>query len=169
MDLLLDTHVLVWFAAGDRRLGSDFLNLLPNPRTRLFVSAVTAHEYVDLLMRGRFGEGVDLDQLRDVMGFHLLDFPAECRAAAQTLPDIQPQARRFKMCVRPGFRFFPPDHGAYGSRSFACSENRDDTSWADDKPVLDAAAWVVSTSHCCHRPDFAMERALPKAPRHVRL
>ena len=88
MDLLLDTHVLVWFAAGDRRLGSDFLNLLPNPRTRLFVSAVTAHEYVDLLMRGRFGEGVDLDQLRDVMGFHLLDFPAECRAAAQTLPDI---------------------------------------------------------------------------------
>ncbi len=88
MDLLLDTHVLVWFATGDRRLGSDFLNLLPNPQTRLFVSAVTAHDYVDLLMRGRFGEGVDLDQLRDVMGFHLLDFPAECRAAAQTLPDI---------------------------------------------------------------------------------
>ena len=88
MDLLLDTHVLVWFAAGDRRLGSDFLSLLPDPQTRLFVSAVTAHEYVDLLTRGRFGEGVDLDELRDVMGFHLLDFPAECRAAAQTLPDI---------------------------------------------------------------------------------
>ena len=88
MDLLLDTHVLVWFAAGDRRLGSGFLNLLPDPETRLFVSAVTAHEYVDLLTRGRFGEGVDLDQLRDVMGFHLLDFPAECHVVAQTLPDI---------------------------------------------------------------------------------
>ena len=88
MDLLLDTHVLVWFAAGDRRLGPDFLSLLPDPGTRLFVSAVTAHEYVDLLMRGRFGQGVDLDQLRDVMGFHLLDFPAECRAVVQTLPDI---------------------------------------------------------------------------------
>lgn len=88
MDLLLDTHVLVWFAAGDRRLGSDFLSLLPDSRTRLFVSAVTAHEYVDLLMRGRFGEGVDLDQLADVMGFHLLDFPAECWTVVQTLPDI---------------------------------------------------------------------------------
>ena len=88
MDLLLDTHVLVWFAAGDGRLGSEFLSLLPNPQTRLFVSAVTAHEYVDLLTRGRFGEGVDLDRLRDVMGFHLLDFPAECPAAARTLPDI---------------------------------------------------------------------------------
>lgn len=88
MDLLLDTHVLVWFAAGDRRLGSDFLNLLPDPRTRLFVSAVTAHEYVDLLTRGRFGVGVSLDQLGDVMGFHLLDYPAECHTVVQALPDL---------------------------------------------------------------------------------
>ena len=88
MDLLLDTHVLVWFATGDARLGQEFLSLLPDPKTRLFVSAVTAHEYADLLARGRFGEGVGLDSLRDVMGFHLLDFPAGSWAAAQTLPDI---------------------------------------------------------------------------------
>ena len=88
MDLLLDTHVLVWFATGDARLGQEFLSLLPQPGTRLFVSAVTAHEYVDLLTRGRFGDGVGLDQLRDLMGFHLLDFPAACWAAVQTLPDI---------------------------------------------------------------------------------
>ena len=88
MDLLLDTHVLVWFAAGDARLGQGFLSLLPDPGTRLFVSAVTAHEFADLLARGRFGEGADLEQLRDVMGFHLLDFPAASWAAVQTLPDI---------------------------------------------------------------------------------
>ena len=88
MDLLLDTHVLVWLAAGDARLGQEFLSLLPDPATRLFVSAVTAHEYADLLARGRFGEGVGLEQLREVMGFHLLDFPAASWAAAQALPDI---------------------------------------------------------------------------------
>lgn len=88
MDLLLDTHVLVWFAAGDARLGGQFLSLLPDAATRLFVSAVTAHEYVDLLARGRFGEGASLDQLRDLMGFHLLDFPAESWETVQTLPDI---------------------------------------------------------------------------------
>ncbi|WP_397417006.1 type II toxin-antitoxin system VapC family toxin [Phenylobacterium sp.] len=88
MDLLLDTHVLVWFAAGDARMGQRFLSLLPDAATRLFVSAVTAHEYVDLLARGRFGEGVGLDQLRDLMGFHLLDFPAASWETVQALPDI---------------------------------------------------------------------------------
>jgi PIN domain nuclease of toxin-antitoxin system len=88
LDLLLDTHVLVWFAAGDARMGQRFLSLLPDAATRLFVSAVTAHEYVDLLARGRFGEGVGLDQLRDLMGFHLLDFPAASWETVQALPDI---------------------------------------------------------------------------------
>jgi hypothetical protein len=86
LDLLLDTHVLVWFAAGDARMGQRFLSLLPDAATRLFVSAVTAHEYVDLLARGRFGEGVGLDQLRDLMGFHLLDFPAASWETVQPLP-----------------------------------------------------------------------------------
>jgi PIN domain nuclease of toxin-antitoxin system len=88
LDLLLDTHVLVWFAAGDARLSQGFLSLLPDAATRLFVSAVTAHEYADLLARGRFGEGVGLEQLQGVMGFHLLDFPAASWAAVVTLPDI---------------------------------------------------------------------------------
>ncbi|VWX61481.1 type II toxin-antitoxin system VapC family toxin [Sphingorhabdus sp. 109] len=88
MDLLIDTHVLAWIGDDDPRLSHNFLAELPNVDNRLFVSAVTAYEYSDLLGRGRFPASVPLSRFQRKLGFHLLDFPADLWEIATELPDI---------------------------------------------------------------------------------
>ncbi len=88
MDLLVDTHVLAWIANDDERLSKRFVDTLPDPDTRLFVSAVTAYEYSDLLARNRFPAKVDIPLLQAELGFDLLDYPADLWPVTVGLPDI---------------------------------------------------------------------------------
>ena len=88
MDLLIDTHVLAWIGDDDPRLSQKFLAHQPDPNNRLFVSAVTAYEYSDLLGRGRFPASVPLSRFQEKLGFDLLDFPADLWEIATKLPDI---------------------------------------------------------------------------------
>ena len=88
MDLLIDTHVLAWFSAGDERTSRIFRNSLEDTSVRLFVSAITAFEYSDLLVQGRFPESVPLGSVREELGFELLDYQAGLFAIAADLPEI---------------------------------------------------------------------------------
>lgn len=88
MALLLDTHVLAWFAAGDKRLTPNALEAILNPDTPLFVSAVVAWEYTDLELRGRFDGAGPLGALLDHLDATTLDYPADLWTLAAALPPI---------------------------------------------------------------------------------
>lgn len=88
MNLLLDTHALAWLASDHPKLSKKLVAQMAMAATRLLVSAVTAYEYSDLLVRGRLPTEVDLDALQAAFGFALLDYPAELWSIATVLPDI---------------------------------------------------------------------------------
>jgi PIN domain nuclease of toxin-antitoxin system len=88
VDLLIDTQILVWMLSGDKRLSRRVLEQMSLHSTSLFVSAVTAYEYAELLRRGRLPVKKDVEELRVLFGIELLAFPAEAWRIAATLPDI---------------------------------------------------------------------------------
>jgi PIN domain nuclease of toxin-antitoxin system len=61
---------------------------LSDPDATLFVSAVTAWEFTDLAMRGRFPKGLTFDLVQNGLSLSILDFPAEAWRIAETLPDL---------------------------------------------------------------------------------
>lgn len=44
MNLLINSHVLIWYNSGDRRLGPSFVNQLRQRNTDVYVSAATIWE-----------------------------------------------------------------------------------------------------------------------------
>lgn len=88
MNFLLDTHVLVWLMTGDKRLRPAWRDALANPDNRIFVSAVVAWEYSELRNRGRFDVMQTIDNLVEIYGLKVLDFPAVAWSVAEHLPDI---------------------------------------------------------------------------------
>ena len=49
MDLLLDTHIFIWYATEPERIGRNTIKLLDNPRNNLFISASSIWESAYLL------------------------------------------------------------------------------------------------------------------------
>ena len=68
--LLLDTHVLLWWLAGERRLGSEALRLLRSGRNAVFVSAASAWEIAIKKAQGKLkAPREDLDTVLAEEGF----------------------------------------------------------------------------------------------------
>ena len=88
MDLLLDTQILVWVASGDPRLKRAIRDRLTAQDARLFVSAVTAFEFVELDRRGRFPPIVSFDAICRALAVQLLDYPSECWRLVDALPQL---------------------------------------------------------------------------------
>ena len=88
MDLILDTHALLWLVTGGRQLSQLLVDQLADPDTRCFVSAVTAWEYTDLHLRGRLPGSAPLPIAQERLGFVILDVPADLWVQAQELPPI---------------------------------------------------------------------------------
>ena len=88
MALLLDTHILVWIANGDKRLSTAAFDAIMDPDNSLLLSAVNAWEYADLEQRGRFDGSGPLEPLLETLGVTTLDLPATVWTAAAELPDI---------------------------------------------------------------------------------
>src|SRR5688572_11985723 len=61
MRLLLDTHILLWWLMGDRRLPKGFAKALASTENDVAVSAASVWEIVIKRMLGRIE--VDLDEL----------------------------------------------------------------------------------------------------------
>jgi PIN domain nuclease of toxin-antitoxin system len=51
--ILLDTHALIWWAAGNRALSTKVKRLIEDERTRVFVSAATAWEIATKVRLGK--------------------------------------------------------------------------------------------------------------------
>jgi PIN domain nuclease of toxin-antitoxin system len=86
--LLLDTQVLVWIGANDRRLSDTVRQVLANAASRLFVSAVTAWEFADLEIRGRLPRSVSLRPIVEQLSAKLLDLPASTWETISSLPPL---------------------------------------------------------------------------------
>jgi PIN domain nuclease of toxin-antitoxin system len=56
MDLILDTHALVWLLIGDGRLGPRQVEIIEDPASRVFISAVTGYEIANKFRTGKMPE-----------------------------------------------------------------------------------------------------------------
>lgn len=65
MDLILDTHVLVWLLIGDNRLGSAQAKLIDDPGNRIFISAVSGFEIANKFRTGKMPEAGPILKLAD--------------------------------------------------------------------------------------------------------
>jgi PIN domain nuclease of toxin-antitoxin system len=65
MRLLLDTHILLWWVTGDRRLSKSLANTLASPENDVAVSAASIWEIAIKRSLGRIE--VDLDELLSSM------------------------------------------------------------------------------------------------------
>lgn len=87
MKLLLDTHVLLWFAAGDEQLGKKARAAIADPANSVLVSAVS---FWEAAIKARVGKlEVDVPSLIEGAvraGFDLLDLRPEHVARLMQLP-----------------------------------------------------------------------------------
>jgi PIN domain nuclease of toxin-antitoxin system len=84
--LLLDTQILVWLPAADRRLKPTVADTILADESELYVSAVTACEFTELRTRRRIAAPYDIAGLADQFGFEILDLPAGVWADLAALP-----------------------------------------------------------------------------------
>jgi len=89
MNLLLDTHVFLWFGASDARLGSAGRREISNPGNQVFVSVVSRWEIE--LKRTRhavFTLPEPFDSAMQRSGFSALDLLFPVPSYLSDLPDI---------------------------------------------------------------------------------
>jgi PIN domain nuclease of toxin-antitoxin system len=91
MNLLLDTHIAIWFVTGSERLSTQGFNLITNSQNTVFVSAVTVWEVAiksaQPKKKGAFPfsslEAIDYFQQA---GFTMLNITPAHAAYVETLP-----------------------------------------------------------------------------------
>jgi PIN domain nuclease of toxin-antitoxin system len=91
MKLLIDTHLLLWTAAGSRRLSATARNLLDDPDNQLFFSTVSVWEIVIKRGRGRDNFHVDPRLLRRNLlnnGYGELEITGQHALAVEDLPAL---------------------------------------------------------------------------------
>lgn len=86
MRLLLDTHVLLWWLADDRRLGDDHRALIADSSNIVLVSAMTVAEIAIKASLGKLEAPDDLLPTLEAGGFDELPFEASHAAVLRTLP-----------------------------------------------------------------------------------
>lgn len=69
MDLLLDTHVVLWWNEGSERLRSDVRDMVRDPDNSIYVSAATPWEIAIKARKGRMAFLGPLDRLIEDSGF----------------------------------------------------------------------------------------------------
>ena len=88
MDLLIDTHVLIWTVEGSKRVSPTARDLLADGANTLFASAVTAWEFADLRARNRLPSLADFSVVLDVLSLQILALPTELWRLADRLPNL---------------------------------------------------------------------------------
>lgn len=78
----------MWIGSGSTRLPAHVRDRILDIDTPLFVSAVTAWEFVDLEDRARLPQGVSFPAIIDRLEAKLLDFPADAWKIVRNLPKL---------------------------------------------------------------------------------
>ena len=87
MSLLLDTHVLLWWSSGDKRLGPRSSRAIEDAGDDVHVSAISAWEVAIKKALGRL-DVPDMRTLLSVQGFRELPFTVAHGMRAGALPPI---------------------------------------------------------------------------------
>ncbi|MDP8568955.1 type II toxin-antitoxin system VapC family toxin [Methylophilus aquaticus] len=91
MRLLLDTHILLWAAAGSDQLSSNAKSLIENPENQLYFSSASLWEIAIKNKLGRADFKVDLAVLRRSLldnGFEEIMINSKHAISVETLPDL---------------------------------------------------------------------------------
>ena len=88
MNLILDTHTLIWVGEGNPKLSPRAKEAIGEVGNEIFVSVVTAWEYVELQGRNRIPRAAAFDVLRRKLHFSILDLPAQIWRISPRLPKI---------------------------------------------------------------------------------
>jgi PIN domain nuclease of toxin-antitoxin system len=88
MRLLIDTHILVWIVRDDKRLTDDMRAALADVDNGIFVSPVVAYELTYLQQCARIPLREPIDRLQQLVGFELVDLPADIWRIVTELPLI---------------------------------------------------------------------------------
>ncbi len=88
MDLLIDTHALIWAVEGSHRLSRTAFDALVDPANRLLASGVTAWEFADLRARARLPTLAEFAIVVDQLSLVVLDVPANLWTLAKDLPNL---------------------------------------------------------------------------------
>jgi len=67
MDLLLDTHALIWFINGDNQLPDKSINLIKNLQIKCFVSVASVWEIAIKLSLGKLDINGGFDEISKIM------------------------------------------------------------------------------------------------------
>jgi len=88
LKLLLDTHVFVWWAAGDLKLSQAATAALNDPDNECFLSAIVAWEFQWIQARGRIPFAIPLSEILKTAPVTKIDIPFELHAFSASLPPI---------------------------------------------------------------------------------
>ena len=87
MNLLLDTHVLLWWLSDDSALGTEARAAIANPETEVFVSAASAWEIAIKVGLGKLDAPDDLEAALVANSFQPLPIEVAHALAADRLPE----------------------------------------------------------------------------------
>jgi PIN domain nuclease of toxin-antitoxin system len=87
VNLLLDTHILIWLITGDRRLNRKMRDAFAFA-DQLQVSAVVAFEYAELLKKARIPVTESLAELIDRFELRIAPLPTEAWEVIARSPDV---------------------------------------------------------------------------------
>ncbi len=87
MNLLLDTHVLLWWLSDDKMLGAKARAAIANPDVQVFVSAASAWEISIKMTLGKLDAPENLEEALDTSGFTPLPITIDHALAAGRLPE----------------------------------------------------------------------------------
>ena len=88
MDILIDTHVLLWWLADDPRLSGKARELIADPANAIAVSAATAWEIAIKQALGKLVFDGDLEVVVGEQGFQMLPITFAHAAGVRQLPEI---------------------------------------------------------------------------------
>jgi PIN domain nuclease of toxin-antitoxin system len=86
--LLLDTHVLLWWLSDDPQLGESSRHAIANPRNQVYVSAASAWEISIKKSIGKLTAPDDMDAIVESEGFEKLPITLFHGDQAGSLPQL---------------------------------------------------------------------------------
>lgn len=89
MNYLIDTHILLWYMVGDKRISSETQDKIENKTNTVYLSNASLWEIAIKVSIGKLklnGSLTDLKIFLKEKGFHLLEFDYDDLGTLLTLP-----------------------------------------------------------------------------------
>ena len=77
MNYLIDTHILLWYLVGDRRIDDSLQRIIESDKNTIFLSNASMWEIAIKISIGKLKLNVSLPELKDfllIKGFKILEF-----------------------------------------------------------------------------------------------